>query len=114
MRTFCQIALLLIASNLQASAGGQPKNQLVGTWKLLSATSTSLTGTVNHAAFGPHPSGFLTFTPGGRMSFIAADDQRRPLSVLDRVTAPAEERAEAFATIVAYAGSYTLTGDKVV
>jgi hypothetical protein len=114
MKKFCGVTLLLIALNLHASEGCHSKDQMVGTWKLLSATSRSLTGTVNHAAFGSHPSGFLTLTLGGRLSFIAADDNRRQLSVLDRVTAPAAERAQAFATIVAYAGTYSLSCDKVI
>ena len=32
----------------------------------------------------------------------------------DRVAAPAEERAEAYSTFMAYAGRYTFTCDKVV
>ena len=47
------------------------------------------------------------------MAIITADG-RKPLSVLDRVSAPAEERAEAFSTLVAYGGRYTLSGDKVI
>ena len=39
---------------------------------------------------------------------------RKPLSVNDPITAPVEERAQAFATFFAYAGRYTFTGDKVV
>ena len=114
MKKICGIALLLLASNMQSMAGCQPKNELVGTWKLRSATSRSVAGTVDHAAFGPNPTGFLTFTQHGRMSFIAADANRRPLSVLDRVTAPVAERAQAFATVVAYAGRYTISGLHVI
>src|SRR5260370_28217369 len=43
-----------------------------------------------------------------------AFDGRKPLSVNDFITPPVEERAQAFATFVAYAGRYTFTGDKVV
>lgn len=104
---------MLITLELHASEGCFSQSQMVGTWKLLSATAFPLDGGVNHAAFGLHPSGFLTLTEGGRMSFIAADGNRQPLSVLDRVTAPARERARAFATIVAYAGTYTLSCDRM-
>lgn len=114
MRTLWGVTILFIALNLHALEGCHSKDQMVGTWKLLSATSITLTGTVNHAAFGPHPTGFLTLTQGGRMSFIAADDNRKQLSVLDRVTAPSAERAQAFATIVAYAGTYSLSCDKLI
>jgi hypothetical protein len=41
------------------------------------------------------------------------DGRRKPLSVPDWIWSPAEERAEAFATSIAYAGSYTFSGDKV-
>jgi hypothetical protein len=69
---------------------------------------------VNPIAFGKSPTGFATFTSDGRMTLIMADDGRKPLSIVDRVSAPVEERAQAFATFVAYAGRYTFTGDRVV
>jgi hypothetical protein len=86
----------------------------VGTWKLVSAKSTTLKGIVDPYAFGKSPSGYMTFTREGRMSLVMADDSRKPLSVLDRVAAPPEERAQAFATFVGYAGRYTLSGDHLV
>jgi len=39
---------------------------------------------------------------------------RKRLSPSDARSAPAEEQAEAFRTFVAYAGRYTLNGDKVI
>jgi len=48
------------------------------------------------------------------MSVIITDDGRKPLSLSDRLAAPQEERAQAFSTLVAYAGTYTFTGDRVV
>jgi len=39
---------------------------------------------------------------------------RKRLSSSDARSAPAEEQAEAFRTFVAYAGRYTLNGDKVI
>lgn len=48
------------------------------------------------------------------MMVLITDGERKPLSVPDRVSAPAEERAQAFATMNAYAGRYTVSGDKVV
>ena len=47
------------------------------------------------------------------MMAIITNGGRKSLSVPDCVGAPAEERAEAFATLVAYAGRYTLDGNKV-
>jgi hypothetical protein len=48
------------------------------------------------------------------MMAIISDDGRKPLSIPDRVAAPAEERAQAYSTFMAYAGRYTFTCDKVV
>ena len=48
------------------------------------------------------------------MIVIITTDGRKPLSVPDWISAPPDERAEAFATSVAYAGRYTPSGDKVI
>jgi CubicO group peptidase (beta-lactamase class C family) len=92
----------------------QAKDALVGTWRLVSVSSSNDKGQVNPAVYGLHPTGLITYTANGRMSVIITDDGRKPLTVPDRLAAPAEERAQAFSTLVAYAGTYTFTGDKVV
>jgi hypothetical protein len=48
------------------------------------------------------------------MMAIISDDGRKPLSVADRVSAPVEERAQAYSTFMAYAGRYVFSCDKVV
>ena len=108
------VMLLVVAVACSSTAGAQCKDSIVGTWKLVSVTSTTDKGEVNKAVLGAHPSGFITYTAEGRMMAIISDDGRRPLSVADRVAAPAEERAQAYATFMAYAGGYTFTCDKVV
>lgn len=92
----------------------QSKDSLVGTWKLVSASSSTDKGDINKTVYGRNPTGFITYTPDGRMMAIIADDGRKPLSVADRVSALVEERAWAFSTFSAYAGRYTFTGDKVI
>ncbi len=107
------IAAILGATGFVLAAFAQSKDVLVGTWKLVSATSTTEKGDVRDA-FGPNPTGFLTYTAEGRMTGIITYGGRKPLSVPDYVAAPAAERAEAFATMIAYAGRYSFTGDKVI
>lgn len=104
----------LVWLSFSSTLFAQSQNRLVGTWRLVSVESTSLNGAKNLTAFGPHPTGFATFTEDGRMSLIMSDDGRKPLSVVDRVSAPMPERAEAFATFVAYAGRYTVDHDTLV
>jgi len=110
---FVFLAFIFLAG-LSTSAHGQCKDSVVGTWRLVSVTASTDQGEVDKAVLGPNPSGFLTYTADGRMMTIISDGGRKPLSVADRVAAPTEERAQAYATFMAYAGSYTFTCDKVV
>ncbi len=93
---------------------GRAEAAIVGTWKLVSVSSTDGAGRVNEAVHGPQPSGLLTYTADGRMAVVIAEDPREPLSVDDKLAAPAEERARAFSTFSAYAGRYTFHRGKVV
>lgn len=112
---FLPLLLLLVVPAIgQESASAHSKTDLVGTWKLISATDITDKGQVIMNPYGLNPTGFITYTAEGRMMAIITNGGRKPLSVPDEVSAPAEERAEAFATMVAYAGRYTLSGDKVI
>jgi hypothetical protein len=103
------ISLILVAFPSHGSA--QSKDALVGTWKLVSVTNTTEKREVIEDAYGKNPTGFLTYTADGRMMAIIAQDGRKPLSALP---GPVQERAEAFSTFAAYAGRYTLSGDRVI
>lgn len=89
-------------------------NTVVGTWKLVSASTSTASGEQNNAPFGPSPTGFLTYTAEGRMMAIVSYGGRQNLSVSDPAVVPVEEQAEAFKTFVAYAGRYTLSSDKII
>jgi hypothetical protein len=84
--------------------------KLVGTWKLVSASSTASTGERSETPYGASPTGFLTYTGDGRVTAMISYGGRMPLSVGGGAT---EEQAEAFKTFLAYAGRYTLSGDEV-
>jgi len=105
---------LLVPAIGQESGSAQSKNAVVGTWKLVSATETTKKGEVRAAYGWQNPAGLLTYTADGRIMAITTNGRRKPLSVSDNIGAPAEERAEAFATMTAYAGSYTLNGNRVI
>jgi hypothetical protein len=76
------------------TSNAQCKDSVVGTWKLISVMSTTDKGGVDKAVLGQNPSGLLTYTADGRMMAIISDDGRKPLSIADRVAAPADERAQ--------------------
>ena len=87
--------------------------KLVGTWKLVSASSTTSTGERIEAPYGVNPVGFLTYGADGRMTSLISYGGRRPLSFGGGTRSPQEEQAEAFNTFLAYAGRYTLSDDQV-
>jgi hypothetical protein len=101
-----------------ASAATPPEREwgrpdLVGTWKLIGASAIS-DGEVDEAPYGSAPAGFITYTEDGRMSAVITHGERKPLSIADRIAAPIEERAGAFATLIAYAGGYRIAGNTVI
>ena len=95
-------------------------NPLIGTWKLISVTAILPDGKIEPEAFGTNPTGYITYTPEGKMMVIFSRSDRPPLSGNARSTlskaihsVPVEERAQAFTTFNAYAGTYTINENTV-
>src|SRR6266481_3925932 len=109
-KSILAVALTLLLFQSQSFA--QRSEKLIGTWKLVSAKITTDKGEVRDS-WGPNPVGFLTYTADGRMNAILTFSNRPPLSVSDFISAPAEERAAAFASMTAYAGKFDVSGGKV-
>ena len=107
------IMLLCVMSFALSQESMAQRDRLVGTWRLVSASSSTAIGTYD-APFGAGATGFLIYTPEGRMSAMISHGGRKPLSQADRIAAPAAERAEAFATFFSYGGRYSIDGDKVI
>jgi hypothetical protein len=83
---------------------------LVGTWKLVSASSVASNGQRNETPYGAGPAGFLSYSEDGRVTALISYGGRKPLRAIPQV----EEQAEAFKTFLAYSGQYTLSEDKVI
>jgi hypothetical protein len=84
--------------------------ELVGTWKLVSASSVTANGRRDETPYGASPAGFLTYTEDGRVTAMISYAGRKPLPAVPKM----EEQAEAYKTFFAYAGRYTLNHDKVI
>ena len=93
-----------------ADVSEHTSDNLVGTWKLVSASSTTSAGEPIEAPYGPSPVGFLTYTRDGRVTALISYGGRKPLPFGGGTQ---EELAEAFKTFLAYAGRYSISGDKV-
>lgn len=86
---------------------------LIGRWRLVSWSTRDDDGTVAHP-FGENPEGSLVYTAEGWMSALLAPAARPPLSSADVLGGDEAERAAAFSTFIAYAGTYDIEGDDVV
>lgn len=85
---------------------------LLGSWFLHEAHAVDPQGVRLADAYGPRPSGVIHYGADGRMTALITHDGRARLSG-DRQAAPEKERAEAYRSCIAYAGRYTLAGDRV-
>jgi hypothetical protein len=97
---------------MAATGMAQSKHALVGTWKLVSARAMNDKGEVLGTA-GPNSVGLLTYTADGWMSAVvdvAVPSVPKPPSTLP---AREEQSSQASRRFGAYAGSYTVNGDKV-
>ena len=112
IRTIWLVAGVVCFAAFFSKGSVQAGDSLVGTWRLVGASSSTDKGDIIKEAYGPNPTGILTFTAEGRVMAIIAMGGRKPLSIPDRVSAPAEERADAFSTFIAYGGRYTFDGNK--
>ena len=105
---------MLFAASVLAQSSLQSLTSIVGTWSLVQATAVTIQGRKIAAPFGKNPKGILTYAADGRMTALISHGERRRLSTQDRIAAPTEEKAEAFATYFSYGRHYTLAGDKVI
>lgn len=95
-------------------------NPLLGIWQLVKAIAILPDGTIEPNVYGANPSGYITYTPEGRMMVLFARSDRPSLSLdisspfsKDIYALPATECMQAFATCNAYAGRYTLSGNTI-
>jgi hypothetical protein len=104
------MVVLALATSAVCSVA-QAADSIVGTWRLVSWVEEETESKAQHKNFGEKPSGILMYTADGRMSIIFADPSRQA-SAAPKATET--EAANLYRSMVAYAGSYRLEGDKVL
>ncbi len=98
-------SVLLLAS-LVAPALADEKEQIVGTWKLVSVMYEDQETKTLTPVLGNNPRGSQIATRDGRwLALVTADN--RPVPKTD------EERAQALRTMISYSGRYKVEGNKV-
>jgi hypothetical protein len=102
--------ILIVACGVLISA--QPgiaddRDKVIGFWKLVSyVVEVQATGQIE-PVMGQRPTGYVNFSPEGRVMFILTGEGRKPAKT-------AEERADLLNTLVAYTGTYRIEGDRWV
>jgi hypothetical protein len=104
-------ASFVMALVMNASVSLAGDNLLLGTWKLKSFVRQDVATGERGPALDEHPEGYLGYGPDGRMYalFVAGG---RLVPAGDQPTDA--ERAQLHKSMLAYAGTYTIAGDKVV
>ena len=105
------ICILLLAILMSISSWGVEKEDLYGTWRLVSFTSEMLEGEEETNIFGEAPYGFIHYSPDGRMYAIIVKAERPKPADLAEMTD--EERVELFESVIAYGGTFTFDGKTV-
>jgi hypothetical protein len=90
---------------------GVEAGELYGTWRLLGATTTLVATGEKADAYGPSPTGFLSYSSDGRMSAIIAYTLRPKPAEVTQLTD--EVRVKLYQTFLAYAGTFSLKGATV-
>jgi Lipocalin-like domain len=104
-------AILAMALFVTANVALARDNGLLGTWRLKSFVRQNIATGERRPALGDHPDGYLGYGPDGRMYalFVAGG---RVVPTGDQPTD--EERAQLHKSMIAYGGTYSIAGDRVV
>lgn len=82
------------------------KNELLGTWKLLSYIEVPVSGTDSLFPLGNAPVGILIYSPDGHMSVQIAKEKRVKFQSGDKLKAEDRELIEAANSYIAFFGNY--------
>lgn len=99
------LILVLLVIAVQPGFGADRSPAVLGVWKLVSyEVETQGTGQ-KEPLMGKNPTGYVIFTPEGRVFFVLTGEGRKPAKTV-------QERADLLGSLVAYTGTYRIEGDK--
>ncbi|MGH1571882.1 lipocalin-like domain-containing protein [Methylobacterium sp. P31] len=106
------VGLVLCASAIASPARSADNPPVVGTWQLNGYSQEFLDTKEVTRPFGDRPTGYIQYSPGGHMVvFLMSGDVPRPAAA---AYTDAERVAFQKSIIGAYAGTYTVEGNKVI
>jgi Lipocalin-like domain len=111
MNSFALRVLWLMAVLWAAGAAYGAESPVLGVWKLTSYVREDVASGDNTQPWGENPKGHLMYSPDGHMSAIITSEGR--ISVAPTDDKYHEKTSQLFSTMAAYAGTYTVQGNKV-
>ena len=102
--------LFVVGSEAIAQQGRSCTGPQLGTWKLQSFTREDLATGKKTDLFGTSPSGYISYGPDCRMYTIVTKEGRKAPAALVPTEA---ERVALYSGLIAYAGTYSIDGDRV-
>ena len=116
MKTLALAVLSLMCISTAASAqsngatASTAKQQIVGTWRLVSIEDTAADGTSGpDSRFGPHAKGYLMYEADGHM---CAEIMRPDRAFSDAAHPTEKEKADAYDGFIGYCGTYDFNADE--
>jgi hypothetical protein len=86
-------------------------SMLWGSWRMLSWTTEDTQTGEKTDGLGANPKSFIHYLPDGRMMvFVLRNERRTPTGLVPTD----QEKVALYDSMVAYAGTYTFAGDKII
>jgi hypothetical protein len=100
-----RLVVLVIFVILTQPLFAQDHLQVHGVWRLVSYEIEIQATGQKEPVMGNNPTGYVIFTPEGRVWFVLTGEGRKPAKTV-------QERADLLDSLVAYTGTYRMEGDK--
>jgi hypothetical protein len=105
MVKFRRLAVLVIFVIVTQPLFAQDRQQVHGVWRLVAYEIEIQATGQKEPVMGKNPTGYVIFTPEGRVWFVLTGEGRKPAKTV-------QERADLLDSLVAYTGTYRIEGDK--
>src|SRR5271165_4356121 len=105
MQKFAWKIALAVALAAMRPSFADDRPSVVGTWEVVSYEMVSPTTGDRESTRGKIPPGYTIFTPEGRMMVLITNEGRN-------APRTEQDRADLFQSMIAYAGTYRVEGDK--
>ena len=87
-----------------------PRQRLLGTWKLIAAVREEIPSGAKTDFLGSHPTGYINYAPDGRMMVLNVGNGRSKPAGANATPAEAEAL---FRSMTSYGGTYTIDGNEI-